>query len=57
MIFYFSFFFLIKLIYLLNMSFAHYIYCYFIVCNKVNYFVKQNSQLDRFLEMLQMLTR
>ena len=38
------------------MFFAHHICCCFFVPNIVNYFIKQNSQLDKFLETLQILT-
>ena len=38
-----------KLIYWLNMSFAHHICCFFVVCNHVNYFIDHISQLARFL--------
>ena len=38
-----------KLIYWLNISFDHHICCFFIVCNHVNCFIEQNSQLAMFL--------
>ena len=48
--------FLIKLTYFLNMSFAHFLCCCNFVFNNVNYLIKQNPQLDRFLKTLQILT-
>ena len=53
----FSFCFLIKLIYLLKMSFAHNICCCFIVRNNVNNSIEQSSQLARFLTTFQMSIR
>ena len=38
------------------MSFAHHLCCCYFVCNNVNYFIKQNSQLCRFLKTLQIVT-
>ena len=52
----FSFCFLIKIIHLLNMTFAHLLCCCYFVFKDINYFIKQESQLDRFLETLQILT-
>ena len=45
----FSLGFYTKLIYWLNMSFAHHNCCCFIFCNRVNYFIEQNLQLARLL--------
>ena len=38
-----------KLIFWMNVSFAHHICCCFIVCKCLNCFIDQNSQLDRLL--------
>ena len=38
-----------RLIYSLNISFDHHICCCFIFYNNFNFFIDQNSQLDRFL--------
>ena len=37
-----------KIIYSLNVSFAHHICCCLIFCNHFNYFIDQDSKLDRF---------
>ena len=37
------------------MTFAHILCCCYFVSKDVNYFIKQKSQLDRFLETLQIL--
>ena len=38
-----------NIIYSLNMTFSHHIFCCFIICYHFNCFVDRNSQLDRFL--------